>query len=287
MRSKKKNMKKAFTLIELLVVIAIIALLMSVLVPSLRKAKEAAKLTICANNQKQAMYGLVMYSADNDGVLPPHPADRGNDTVSVINYFKYYRHPGQRGLYHYLGGYLPQIDVFRCPLGRSKDTEELQRQYENYADHFAAGNDGSHTSYNLYFGGYNFKHSSGPPTPMMDGTTFVGPTGKGRTKEAGLVLSDSIYNWSGIPKDWWLAHRPRKGSGQFMDYIWDPRGWGNFCEIFWVYEPGPLPSGGELPVELEELKYNAAYIDGSVRKYSGSEVKWTSNGVFYIPEIWR
>ena len=62
--------KKAFTLIELLVVIAIIALLMSVIVPSLRKAKEAAHNVICRNNLKN--YGLAgaMYTDDHDGYFP-------------------------------------------------------------------------------------------------------------------------------------------------------------------------------------------------------------------------
>lgn len=62
--------RKAFTLIELLVVIAIIALLLSVIVPSLRKAKEAAKSVICRNNLRQ--YGLAgaMYTDDHNGYFP-------------------------------------------------------------------------------------------------------------------------------------------------------------------------------------------------------------------------
>jgi prepilin-type N-terminal cleavage/methylation domain-containing protein len=62
---------KGFTLIELLVVIAIIALLMSVVVPSLKKAKDAARMIICANNQKQLVTGVLAYQSDNGGNLPP------------------------------------------------------------------------------------------------------------------------------------------------------------------------------------------------------------------------
>lgn len=56
---------KAFTLIELLVVIAIIALLLSVIIPAMRKAKEQTKFTICKSNLYQ--YGLAgeMYLIDN------------------------------------------------------------------------------------------------------------------------------------------------------------------------------------------------------------------------------
>ncbi len=63
-------MKKGFTLIELLVVIAIIAILAAILFPVFAQAKAAAKKTTDLSNQKQISLGLIMYSADNDDVLP-------------------------------------------------------------------------------------------------------------------------------------------------------------------------------------------------------------------------
>ncbi|MHC5184828.1 MAG: type II secretion system protein [Planctomycetota bacterium] len=59
-------MKKAFTLIELLVVIAIIALLLSIIMPSLNKAKDSARNVLCRSNLRQ--WGIVtgLYNGDND-----------------------------------------------------------------------------------------------------------------------------------------------------------------------------------------------------------------------------
>jgi prepilin-type N-terminal cleavage/methylation domain-containing protein/prepilin-type processing-associated H-X9-DG protein len=72
--------RPAFTLIELLVVVSIIALLIAILLPSLGKAREQARLSVCATHLRSWGQGFHVYAATYDNALP---LDGDNGTTSA------------------------------------------------------------------------------------------------------------------------------------------------------------------------------------------------------------
>jgi prepilin-type N-terminal cleavage/methylation domain-containing protein len=127
--SKLNTLRRGFTLIELLVVIAIIAILASMLLPALAKAKTKAQGVLCMNNTKQLTLGWRMYVEDNDERLPGAYAAKGGPNerqgwvVGELNYdggnrsnFDPQEDLAKSPLASYIGN---SFGIFKCPADKS------------------------------------------------------------------------------------------------------------------------------------------------------------------------
>ena len=133
---------RGFTLIELLVVIAIIAVLMAILMPSLRIAKEQARSINCRSNVRTLTLAWLMYKDENDAKLPNAqtptpgynqkelapwvvmPQNTGDSSVEEKKEFI------KEGV---MWPYVKDIGVYRCPSDRRKNISYHKYAYRTYS----------------------------------------------------------------------------------------------------------------------------------------------------------
>jgi len=131
----------AFSLVELLVVIGIIAVLISILLPSLSRAQMAARTTNSLSNLRQIGLALATYRNDNRGYYPLHAWQSRPDRPRT-------RWPDS------LFGYLKVADIYRSPNLAEDDLPRMNKPFTHTTDGLT--NPGIVAGKSQFFGGYGY-----------------------------------------------------------------------------------------------------------------------------------
>ena len=159
---RPKRRRRGFTLVELLVVIGIIALLMSILLPTLGRVREQSQAIKCFSQLRQIATAIEIYKTQNDGQIGPYSnwgrwQDPSDPTQTIDS-----RDPNAYwGVTYSLVGGLPK-QVFMCPMARAT-------HYDN-TTHFDGTFVNGHTFVTYAINGYG-----GPDSGWSDAkrkTTF-------------------------------------------------------------------------------------------------------------------
>lgn len=214
---------RAFTLIEILVVVAIIALLVAVLLPSLARARDVARLSVCLSNVRNLALGCMTYATEHTGRFPG--AGRYTDWLGKNNANQtttFGRTPVDGTIYRHVGR---QNHVYLCP----SDPLRLKKVY------YSSGYESTFHSYQLFgpLGGarpeaVNGAHAPASNFTRLDHTTDMRPLtgcpllveglyeGFSRPSETPSGYFETKYNPSWWVEDASVANRHLSQPRQFL-----------------------------------------------------------------------
>jgi len=233
---------RGFTLVELIVIIVIIALLVMILLPVFAQSREKARSSACESNLKQIALGLIGYSQDYDGQLPP--AWIGYNAINPAVSISF---PGTARWMDVEQPYVKSTKIFTCPDSQSRYTPVPPDRIVSDTDP-ATGqpyvNENGGYSMNVTYYSDALAH---PPTPVFD------QPGNGRRSlsniadPAGTAYIFDFYN----------------GTASFQ-CTWGGAGGQGQPKIDNNAHPRTLGGGGWL-TELHNGRLNVEFCDGHVK----------------------